>query len=635
MFYFVLLLLTCGLTEVLSSSLYDVNDDYDSYASGPIVTTKYGQIEGSRRLYDRQVYEEYLGIPYADPPVGDFRWQRTRPLTPWEGVWNATSYSIHCTQLISPLYVFVGMGGITGEDCLYLNIWVPNTVAANEGTKLPVMVFIYGGGFSFGTGEMYPGYGLALHGNMIVVNFNYRLNAIGWLSTGDDALPGNYGFWDVQAALQWVQENIADFAGDPSRVTVFGQSAGGALASYASISPLTRGLLHRAISISGASCGSFATEQHPLYAAALLADIFNCTNVQTSTDLVNCLRPIDDYALAFWGTMGQMLYGQRVPSFKPVVDGILIPMLPRDCWEQGYGQYVDLMTGSTYDDAAGFVIANPIGLPYLGDKGNMAATNESMWESLRLVLGGTSNKDDLISDIILHYPDMDTTDNLTRTLAMTRSQTEWNFGSGSHWEANQHAGYGSGKGTYHYQFRYRPTFLTGYPAWVNGSHLDDIYSVLGYPFMEIYRKRFLSFDFNETDYIVSSNIMDYYTNFAYTGNPNVGPKPVTVQWTEFDPAQQNYLQEGVTCSVENVDPSVIENYRYWMDEFPLKAEFPPDPTFPLPEYRRVTEEDLEDAVERFRELLKEMLAENDEALDMMMTITDEMVEKRAMQLGLK
>jgi carboxylesterase type B len=628
MFYLMFLLLACCTTEVLSSSLYEDNDNYDSYISGPIITTKYGQVEGSRRIYNRQPYEEYLGIPFAQPPVGDLRWKQPQPLTPWEGVWNATSYSIHCTQLIAPFYVFIGLGGKHGEDCLYLNIWVPNGVAANAASKLPVMVYIYGGAFLFGTGEMYPGHALALHGNVVVVNFNYRVNALGWLSTGDDALPGNYGLWDIQAALQWVQENIAEFAGDPSQVTIFGQSAGGALTSHTVISPVTNGLFHRAIAISGSSSGFFGLQEHPLRTAALLADIFNCTDVLTSTDLVNCLRQQEANALDFWGVVGQ-LAEKRLPAFLPVIDGVAIPMSPVDCWQQGCGQYVDFMTGSCYDDAAGFILLNPIAFPPLGDRLNLAATNETFWKALHLVVGAAVNQDELIDDMVARYPDLNTADNYTRTLTANRAMTEWWFGSGSNWEANQHAGYSGGKSTYHYQFRYRQTFLTGYPDWVNGSHVDDIYSVLGDPFMEVYRKRFLDYDFNETDYTVSNNIMDYYTNFAYTGNPNQGPRPVDVQWPAFDPAQQNYLQEGVTCLVDNTDTSVSDNYKYWMD-FRSKIVFPSDPTFPLPS-GLISEEDLERGVEQLRELLTELLAENDEAIDMMNAFIDEMVEGRAEQ----
>ncbi|ELU04835.1 hypothetical protein CAPTEDRAFT_43776, partial [Capitella teleta] len=230
------------------------------------------------------VYDEFLGIPFAAPPVGNLRWEKPEPVEPWEGILEVTQFSIHCTHFLAPFYPLVGIAeGEHGEDCLYLNVWVPE--------DLPVMVFYYGGGFMIGTGEMYPGQKLAQEANVIVVNFNYRLSTLGWLSR-DGVLPGNYGMWDARAALQWVQENIAQFGGDPSRVTIFGQSAGGSMVSHSVISPQFEGLFQRAIAISGVSTTYFGLTRQPRGNLLMMSDIFGCES-EDSEEIVDCLREFD------------------------------------------------------------------------------------------------------------------------------------------------------------------------------------------------------------------------------------------------------------------------------------------------------------------------------------------------------
>ncbi len=202
----------------------------------------------------------YKGIPFAAPPVGDLRWRAPAAPAAWTGVRNADKFAPACMQ-VPIVNRDLGMESVTpDEDCLYLNVWTPAN-SANE--KLPVMVWIYGGGFTIGgtSVSLYDGKNFAKKG-VILVSIAYRLGAFGFmahpeLTSEQGGHSGNYGLLDQIAGLQWVKRNIAAFGGDPGRVTIFGESAGGISVSMLSASPLAKGLFRGAISESG---GNFAPE---------------------------------------------------------------------------------------------------------------------------------------------------------------------------------------------------------------------------------------------------------------------------------------------------------------------------------------------------------------------------------------
>src|ERR1035438_4871955 len=196
----------------------------------------------------------FKGIPYAAPPVGPLRWKAPLPAAAWTGVRPATEYGARCMQApIYPGMIFHDAG--PSEDCLYLNLWMPATPVQ---PKLPVMVWIYGGGFAAGaTSEPRQDGGNLSKKGVLVVSMNYRLGIFGFFShpalareSGHNAA-GNYGLLDQVAALKWVKDNIADFGGDPGNVTIFGESAGSFSVSALMASPLSQGLFRRAIGESG------------------------------------------------------------------------------------------------------------------------------------------------------------------------------------------------------------------------------------------------------------------------------------------------------------------------------------------------------------------------------------------------
>lgn len=219
-----------------------------AWTGDPVVRTRYGEVQG---YGDRDETWVWRAIPYARPPVGELRWRAPRDPLPWRGVRRMRSFHRGCTQ-----YGLLG-GIMGGEDCLYLNIWRPR----DAGDGLPVYVWIHGGGNSTGSATMVPdyyGHRVAARSRMVFVSLNYRLGPFGWfthpaLRAGEppDDASGNYGTLDIIKALAWIRENIAAFGGDPARVAIAGESAGGFNVLSMLISPRAAGLFQRAICQSG------------------------------------------------------------------------------------------------------------------------------------------------------------------------------------------------------------------------------------------------------------------------------------------------------------------------------------------------------------------------------------------------
>src|SRR5262245_7465357 len=216
-----------------------------------------GQVEGTAT----NGVASFKGIPFAAPPVGDLRWKKPQPVAAWSGAKKASAYAPACMQDPNMLK-FIGSPDGVSEDCLYLNVWTPAKTASE---RLPVMVWIYGGGFAAGatSSVTYDGTRLAEKG-VVLVSVAYRVGPFGFLAHPDLSREsgkgsGNYGLQDMIAGLEWVKANIAAFGGDPRNVTIFGESAGGIAVSMLGASPAAKGLFAKAISESG---GNFAPPRH-------------------------------------------------------------------------------------------------------------------------------------------------------------------------------------------------------------------------------------------------------------------------------------------------------------------------------------------------------------------------------------
>lgn len=255
----------------------------------PTVDLSVGTLVGVTEIFSTGTTDypvnTFLGVPYAKPPVGDLRFRKPEELEVLDtNPYDATSYRSFCVQ---PPTVIVDDG--EDEDCLYLNVFVP-TQSSEEAKGHAVMVWIYGGSFTSGASNIYHASGLAALGNVIVVTVNYRLGIFGFLSTGDAASPGNYGMFDQVMAFEWVQNNIAAFGGDRTRVTIFGESAGAMSVSMHGLYPKNRGLFQRVIAQSGAATASFLSlgrDVGPSIEA--VAKEFECS-LESTYSVVECLR---------------------------------------------------------------------------------------------------------------------------------------------------------------------------------------------------------------------------------------------------------------------------------------------------------------------------------------------------------
>jgi para-nitrobenzyl esterase len=326
-------------------------------AAGPAaVTVAGGRLQGAAGR-DASV-RVFKGVPYAAPPVGARRWKAPEPAVTWSGVRAADRFAPACVQTLAGARLpwteeFMHQGAID-EDCLYLNVWT----AAGRAARRPVFVYLYGGGFSEGSGSvaLYDGEALAKKG-LVVVTVNYRVGVLGFLAHPElatespRAASGNYGLLDQVAALRWVQENIAAFGGDPGNVTIAGQSAGAMSVYLLTASPRTRGLFHRAIVQSGpgalASVGvasarslaqarTTAAQAGVAFATARGADSLAALRAKPAREL---MTPVA---------------GAAPVRFGPVIDGWLLTDAVETVYAKGWQQDVPLLTGMNADEGSAF-----------------------------------------------------------------------------------------------------------------------------------------------------------------------------------------------------------------------------------------------------------------------------------------
>ena len=466
-------------------------------ALAEIVPTETGLVQGTVSN-DIAVYK---GIPFAAPPTGELRWREPQPAKPWQDVRAADSFAPACMQ------TGVSMPGETppavGEDCLYLNIWTP---AHSSRPHLPVMVWIYGGGFFNGSAAMalYWGDRLARKG-AVVVTFGYRVGPFGFLAHPEltrespHHSSGNYAFEDQIAALAWVKRNIAAFGGDSERVTIFGQSAGAASVSILMASPLATGLFQRAIAESG---GMFEPMQ--------LAANYRLANAEK--DGVAYAASVGAKSLAELRALpaSALLKGKAGDISHPVIEPYVMPLSPYDVFVAGNQNDVPILVGSNADEARSLIT----------DLDTVTAANFSA--------GIAKRWGALPPQLLDAYPHA--TDAEARQ-AQLDFERDLRFGWDDWAWARLESTHGQ-NAVYYYRFAHVPPFPAGsvYEGW-GASH----YSELWYSFDHLDQEPWA---WSAADRKLADTMSSYWVNFASSGNPNAPGLP---EWPQFTPADNRTL----------------------------------------------------------------------------------------------
>lgn len=521
-----------------------------TYGAGVERQTSLGAVSGKVINVLNTTVEEYMGIPYAKPPVGDLRFMPPAPNDPWQGTYNATQLRTGCPQVVHEGFM---AGEVTySEDCLHLNVWTSRLQSQdqqNTGNLSPVLVWIHGGGFSYGSAayDNYTGSVLCARTGFVVVSMNYRLGALGFLDANYFGAPGNMGLMDQVLALRWVTDNIRFFGGDSSKVTLFGHSAGALSVHCHLLSPMSRGLFSMAVLLSGSmyTLDFYDTPQESYEKADRLAERVGCNtkevNLTTHPEQVlRCLRkiPADDIV-----TAGFAVARPKILPFLPTYHNEFLPKEPLHALKRGFFSKVDLIVGVVSDELS-IALLYPPNVDFLQDnleglrpdkvqrflEATMGAwVKHPLPEALEHYVEGAKNSSigGLVRQYINHFSDRI-------------------FNCPAHFLQKKHASRGSKVFSCIFDHKYHTPPL---PSWMGTPHAGELVFLFGFPLVP-------ENDIGVENQALSEALSEILASFADSGYPKLPGNNTWPEYSEHNPvsvvlAPGNYTEvrdyRGTEC----------------------------------------------------------------------------------------
>ncbi|XP_046609673.1 esterase E4-like [Neodiprion virginianus] len=557
-FYVLILFLLSSYVSICGSAPAGNADIFEN-STRPEIHVLQGNIQGVNLVTRRnRIFFGFKGIPFAQPPIGNLRFKGPVPAGAWNGTLDGSIDSPPCPQLEGT--VFIG-----NEDCLYLNVYTPRLPTGDNFTLLPVMLFAYGGGHKTGTNNPKRwGPQFILDKDVVLLVPNYRMGPLGYLSTGDEVSPGNYGLKDLVRALEWTRDNVRYFGGDPNQVTVHGGSSGAACVHLLTMSNSTNGLFHRYILQSGNALGLLFphTKTQSAKYAAKLGEHLGCPT-NTSIALVNCLRTFNasqlvDTTSVFteWFVFPYVIWG---PSIEPETEEAFITDTPRNLYARGMVRDLPSINLVVRDEGIVFSalflnrqdlinefldklhIILPYVLQYENDIDNMTVFADAVKSYYFNNL--TVDQNIIFNNFSLFLSDLTVTYFSHKTIQEKALHTK--------------------SPQYFCSFNYRGTvsysyfFSGGDTVNMGVAHGDELLYLLPGPKSQFGPP---GYEFSEADWKMVDTMVQLWTSFAATGTPTTLDGSTT--WMPYSRSLDNYLQIG-----DGSDTTLQMKHGYSVDRF--------------------------------------------------------------------